>query len=189
MDAEGRIFGIGLSRTGTTSLMRALEHVGYRTIHYPHDSVTLAELSSSVYRLSVLEEYEAVTDITVSPYYAQFDKIYPGSKFVLTVREIESWLASMEAHFERLGPHLERHSEMRPFTEFICAAVYGTHSFDEDRMRWVYETHVRNVRRFFKRRPEDLLEIDVCAGAGWTELCSFLDRPIPGFAFPFLNRQ
>jgi hypothetical protein len=108
--------------------MRALEYLGYRTIHYPHDSVTLAELSGSVYRLSVLDEFEAITDITASPYYAQFDRAYPGSKFVLTVRDIEQWLVSLEKHFKRLGPHLERHPEMRPFTEFICAAVFGAPS-------------------------------------------------------------
>jgi hypothetical protein len=188
MNEGARIFGIGLSRTGTSSLTRALEHLGYRTIHYPHDPVTLAELSNSVFRLTVLDEFAAVTDITASPYYAQFDSVYPGSKFVLTVREIEQWLASMEAHFDRLGPYLDKHPDMRPFTEFICAAVYGTHRFHRDRMRWVYENHVRSVRNYFKHRPQDLLEVDICANAGWTELCSFLDRPIPHIAFPFLNR-
>lgn len=188
MKTSARIFGIGLSRTGTKSLTRALEHLGYRTIHYPHDPATLAELSNSVFRLTVLEAFEAVTDITATPYYAQFDREYPGSKFVLTVREIDDWLTSMEAHFDRLGPYLESHPDMRPFTDFICAAVYGTHSFHRGRMRWVYETHVGNVRRYFERRPDDLLEIDICGDAGWDQLCSFLDRPMPDMAFPFLNR-
>ena len=183
-----KVFGIGLSRTGTTSLTRALEHLGHRTIHYPHDPVTLAELSGSVYRLSVLDEFDAVTDITVSPYYAQLDSAYPGSKFVLTVRNMDQWLVSMAKHFDRLGPHLEQHPEMRPFTDFICAAVYGTQAFERERMKWVYETHVQNVRSFFRGRPDDLLEVDICSGAGWTELCSFLGQPTPDTTFPYLNR-
>ena len=188
MNSGAKVFGIGLSRTGTTSLMRALGHLGYKTIHYPHDPVTLAELSGSVYRLSVLDEFDAITDITVSPYYAQLDSAYPGSKFVLTVRNMEQWLVSMAKHFDRLVPHLKQHPEMRPFTDFICAAVYGTQTFERERMKWVYETHVQNVRSFFESRPDDLLEVDICSGVGWTELCSFLGQPVPDMTFPYLNR-
>lgn len=36
-----KVFGIGLSRTGTTSLGTALNQLGIKTIHYPHDE-TLA---------------------------------------------------------------------------------------------------------------------------------------------------
>jgi hypothetical protein len=188
MSGAAKVFGIGLSRTGTTSLTRALEHLGYKTVHYPHDPVTLAELSGGVFRLSVLDAFDAVTDITVAPYYPQLDSAYPGSKFVLTVRNIEQWLVSMAEHFDRLGPHLQQHPEMRPFTDFICAAVYGTQAFDRERMKWVYETHVQNVRSFFRGRPDNLLEVDICSGSGWAELCSFLGRPMPDMTFPFLNR-
>ena len=183
-----KVFGIGLSRTGTTSLMRAFGHLGYKTIHYPDDPVTLAELSGSVCRLSVLDEFDAITDIAVSPCYAQLDSAYPGSKFVLTVRHIEQWLGSMAKHFERLVPHLERHPEMRPFTNFICTAVYRTQAFERERMKWVYETHVQNVRSYFKSRPDDLLEVDVYGGAGWAELGSFLGQPVPDMTFSYLNR-
>src|SRR5207237_3908 len=47
-----KVFGIGLSRTGTTSLTRALELLGYRAKHYP-----TAE--------SHFEEYDALTDTPV----------------------------------------------------------------------------------------------------------------------------
>ena len=47
---RGKILGIGLSRTGTTSLTRALEILGLRAVHFPrrlreirrHDAATYA---------------------------------------------------------------------------------------------------------------------------------------------------
>ena len=41
----------------------------------------------------------AITDITVAPYYAQLDQLHPGSKFILTTREKNAWLASMALAF------------------------------------------------------------------------------------------
>ena len=35
-----KVFGLGLSRTGTTSLGRALNILGIKTIHYPCDKKT-----------------------------------------------------------------------------------------------------------------------------------------------------
>ena len=188
MDGQARIFGIGLSRTGTTSLTAALQHLGINSLHYPHDLVTHSELAAGQYDLSILEDFQAITDITAPPFYPQFDAVYPGSKFILTVRETGSWLKSVRAHFERLVPHMEENPELRPFTEFICAVVYGTLKFNEGRMTDVYETHLRNVRSYFANRPEDLLVIDICAGQGWKDLCSFLGCDVPSIPFPHKNR-
>ena len=72
-----KVFGLGLSKTGTTSLAAALNTLGIKTIWYPHDEKTLAELRSAEYRLSILEEYDGAVDTPIVPYYAQLDKIYP----------------------------------------------------------------------------------------------------------------
>jgi peroxiredoxin len=63
-----KIFGIGLSRTGTTSLTEALTLLGYRTLHFPWDEVTRAELYQFLAchpasaQLSVLQVADAITD-------------------------------------------------------------------------------------------------------------------------------
>ena len=84
LTSRGKVFGLGLSKTGTSSLSDALEILGIKTIHYPCDSTTIQELRSGIYRLSILEDYQGVTDTPVVPYYAQLDSIYPESKFILT---------------------------------------------------------------------------------------------------------
>jgi hypothetical protein len=180
-----KVFGIGLSRTGTTSLTEALNMLGIKTIHFPHDQVTYDELRKGNYRLSILEKYQGITDIPVVPYYAQFDKVYPGSKFILTVREIGPWLNSLEDHW-RLPRETGLYEE---FSDFVRTCTYGTIEYNEDRFRYVYETHFRNVCDYFSHRPSDLLVMNIVDGDGWEKLCAFLGFPIPDVSFPHLNKR
>jgi Sulfotransferase domain/UDP-glucoronosyl and UDP-glucosyl transferase len=86
-----KVFGIGLSRTGTSSLTQALNILGYKAIHFPHDNVTRAELyrffasGSGRLSLSLLQEADAITDTPACCVYKALDQGYPGSKFILTV--------------------------------------------------------------------------------------------------------
>ena len=183
-----KVFGLGLSKTGTTSLAAALNTLGIKTIWYPHDEKTLAELRSGVYRLSILEEYDGAVDTPIVPYYAQLDNVYPNSKFILTIREKNSWLRSAENHWK--GATTGRNIRLDSFREFIRSAVYGTVVFNPDRFSWVYDTHERNVRQYFEDRPNDLLILDICGGEGWEKLCGFLDlETTPHIPFPHMRKS
>jgi hypothetical protein len=46
LDRETKVFGIGLSRTGTVSLATALTALGIEARHYPHDPITQEELAA-----------------------------------------------------------------------------------------------------------------------------------------------
>jgi hypothetical protein len=183
-----KVFGLGLSKTGTNSLAEALNTLGIKTIHWPHDQKTYDELKNGNYRLSLLEEYQGVVDTPVAPYYAQFDSIYPGSKFILTVRDTRSWLRSAETHWRvEMDPLSQEHPE-REYRDFISACVYGTIKFNRDRFLYVYNTHLQNVCRYFWDRPNDLLVMDICQGDGWEKLCPFIGSPIPEVPFPHAYR-
>jgi hypothetical protein len=183
------VFGLGLSRTGTHSLTMALHVLGWDTVHYPADAATFEELSAGRYELSILDEYQGVTDITVAPFFAQLDLRYPGSKFVLTVREREGWLRSCRHHWDgRSAFQPARDAEEETYLKMrrlLRAAVYGCYGFSPERFAWVYDQHVRAVTDYFRGRPQDLLVLDVCGGQGWDELCAFLgaarplDQPFP----------
>jgi hypothetical protein len=182
-----KVFGLGLSKTGTSSLGVALNILGIKTIHYPHDRRTLAELRTGNYSLSILEEYRGVVDIPVAPYFAQLDRIYPNSKFILTVRDKLSWLRSIETHWRSRNARMNKDPQYKEFAQFISACVYGTLQYNKDRFLYVYDTHVRNVQHYFKHRSEDLLILDICGGDGWEKLCSFLGLSIPKVRFPHAN--
>ena len=187
LDGDGRVFGLGLSRTGTTSLGHALSTLGIRTIHYPSDARTRQQLRGGDYRLDILERFRGVVDTPVVPFYAQFDRHYPGSKFILTVRDRKPWLASVRALWKRDKEAFIPNADVLDYRHFVRAAVYGTLSFNEDRLDFVYETHVRNVLDYFRGRQTDLLVLDICAGEGWDKLCPFLDAAVPDVPFPVSN--
>ncbi len=139
--AKPKVFGIGLSRTGTRSLTFALQVLGFDVCHYPADAETFYELAHAKYDFSVLDEHDGITDITVAPYYAQLDKLYPGSKFILTVREKPSWLKSCRNHwwdrpaFPKVEtPEQETYMKTR---RLLRAAVFGCYEFDVERFPWV----------------------------------------------------
>jgi hypothetical protein len=182
VNEQTRIFGIGLSRTGTVSLTRALEQLGIRARHYPNDAATQEELRHGRYSLSILTETQALLDIPVSPYYAQFDALYPEARFILTTRPEDSWLESMENHF-RLYVE-QRHDA---FDDFVHACVYGAVHFSPERFRYVKRLHEQNVRTYFSDRPDKLLVFDVFSGDSWPELCRFLELPVPDEPYPHKN--
>lgn len=185
---QAKVFGVGLNKTGTTSLEAALNLLGIRTIHYPFKRATYEELTSGCYRLSIMESYQAAVDTSVAPFYPQLDREYSGSRFVLTHRDPESWLRSIEAHWPVMRQWCEREPQFGRFTDFISAVVYGSIGFDRDRFLYAYETHDRNVREYFRDRPNDLLVMDICNGDGWETLCPFLGMDIPPIPFPHSNR-
>ncbi len=217
-DTINKVFGLGLSHTGTRSLNAALEVLGIPSYHWATDRRTYRELSHGVYDLTLLKRYQGLTDITAAPYYAQFDGVYPSSKFILTLRDKASWLRRMMQIYgapegnplgrrkgkfwERLSAHVRRYGVgflfsmhfvgymknevgIEPRIDFQSIATYGGVCFaDESRLSYVYDTHVKNVRDYFKDRPDDLLVMNIFEGDGWDRLCSFLGKERPGVDFP-----
>lgn len=178
-----KIFGIGLSRTGTLTLAKALTILGLDAQHFPDDAGTQEELKAGRYDLSILREKEALTDIPVAPFYAQFDALFPDSKFILTTRPTDSWLRSVENHFE-----MWVNQRRTPFDDFVHACVYGTLQFNASRFEYVKQLHEENVRRYFADKPGRLLEFDMFSGDEWATLCRFLGLPVPDVPFPHENR-
>lgn len=183
-----KVFGVGLSRTGTRSLTTALRVLGFDTAHYPVDQATLDTLARGDARFPLLDSGDGITDITVAPYYEDLDRAFPESKFVLTVRDEESWLRSCRFHWARPvagkggeGEHARVYQEIQ---RFLRAAVYASYEFDEDRFRRVYRGHVQRVTGYFAGRDDDLLVLDIVAGEGYERLAPFLGVPVPGQPFP-----
>jgi hypothetical protein len=194
LPATARIFGLGLTRTGTSSLTRALNLLGYRSLHLPQDDRTKDEVKAFLagggdrLRLSVLKKYDALTDTPICAAFEGLDAAYPGSRFVLTVREKESWLESCQRFFwDWIDPWLLANPD-NPSVDYIRAIhrkIYGTPTFDREQFSRAHDEYHERVRRHFRDRSEDLLTIDICAGEGWDPLCEFLALPHPGTQFPY----
>jgi hypothetical protein len=159
-----KIFGIGLSRTGTKSLYTALQILGYKAIHYP--------LSEEDF-----DKFEVLTDTPISWRYKLLDGRYPNSKFILTVRDLPQWLKSCERFFFNKEPNM-----WDQMNRLMC---YGTVTFNKDRFAAAYQSHLTGVQAYFANRPNDLLVLNVTGGDGWEKLCAFLDRAVPKVSFPW----
>ncbi len=176
-----KIFGIGLSKTGTTSLASALEILGYRTRDYP-GLTTYTPGDLACIDPLVLEQNEALTDTPIPSFYRELDHRYPGAKFILTVRDMDGWLLSCKKQFTVRHAEKQNDANNRLFLD-----LYGTSVFDEELFRRGYQRFVEGVMAHFKGRPQDLLVLDVAAGQGWGELCTFLGKPVPEIPFPKAN--
>ncbi|NOK59854.1 MAG: hypothetical protein GFH27_549291n46 [Chloroflexi bacterium AL-W] len=181
---QRKIFGIGLSKTGTKSLSKALEVLGYQTKHFP---LIRENVEQGDYDLKLLEQYDALTDAPIAALFPHLDTRHPGSRFILTVRNREDWLRSCERYFT-LRDSVRRQQGVIDRTHFWRLLIFGCYEFHSERFTYVYERHIREVSWYFSQRPDDLLIIDICGGQGWEYLCPFLAMPIPTQPFPHENK-
>jgi len=176
-----KVLGIGLGRTGTQSLAKGLEMLGYRAKHCPQ--FYLDDDGHLCISREDIEHFDALTDEPCVLVYKDVDRQYPGSKFILTVREMYSWLRSVENN----GKALCEWRAQFPAVPVLHRALYGTAAFDPHKFAEAYRKHVDGVKAYFGARPQDLLIMDICGGDGWEKLCPFLGRPVPCRPFPRLN--
>lgn len=179
--SQSKIFAIGLSKTGTTSLARALEIIGFKTRDYLGVSSYRAGDLSSV-NLDEINANDAFTDTPIPSFYRELDVTYPGSKFILTVRDRDAWLKSCKKQFNQ--NHADKQSEAN---NRLFMDLYGCTVFDEEKFSRGYENFVNGVMQYFRDRPQDLLILDVAAEVGWEVLCAFLGKSVPNVPFPKAN--
>jgi hypothetical protein len=144
-------------------------------------------------RVPILDRFDAATDTPVCARFEALDAGYPGSKFILTIRDKQSWLDSCRGFWTaRVEPFLREHSDDDdPFAAYVRAisdALYGGSTFDAARFSRAYDDYHQRVREHFRDRPHDLLTLDICAGGGWDPLCLFLNLRPPGTPFPWEAR-
>ena len=184
-----KIFGIGMHKTATTSLHHALEILGYDSWHWTSAHAAKAiwqEMNTNGYS-PTLDWCQAACDLPIPRLYQQLDATYPGSKFILTLRDEQNWLDAVRRHFDPAHNQLQAGWDSDPFTNRIHHLTYGREDFDAPTFLARYRRHNENVRDYFRHRPEDLLVMHM-KNAGWSRLCEFLDVPIPeGVDYPRAN--
>ncbi len=168
-----KVFGIGLSKTGTTSLNDALSLLGIPSIHLPRS-------------IEQVEEYDGATDTPIALAYKELDLKYPGSKFVLTIRESDSWLNSHQAHKKQLAKIFDE--QISKWIQDLETQCYGQWEYDPALWLTAYDRHLQSVLEYFQGRESDLLILNICQGQGWKELCTFLGCSIPNSPFPHQNK-
>lgn len=161
-----RIWKIGFGKTGTTSLHKALQHLGFRSCHDNTmcDQAVDAALRGDWPRL--LDRFDAFVDgEEAQRNFAEMAATYPEDKFILTTRNVEHWLDSkmMSVLYHRTS-HPQRAAGL---------------NIDTAAMRTEFQQHEEAVRDYFADNPESLLVFNCCDGNdGYPELAAFLGRNI-----------
>lgn len=183
-----RVFGIGMHKTGTTSLAKALTRLGFRCAHWPsaHWAKRVYNDVASAGSSALLERTSAAADMPIGLLFRELDAAYPGSKFVLTVRNEWDWLASVERHFSPDNKFFQSWNS-DPFSHRLHTLLYGRKRFDRDVFLARYRRHNTEVKEYFRGRRGDLLEFDITQGGDWHELCAFLRVPVPRGTYPREN--
>lgn len=188
---EPRIFAVGVSKTGTSSLNRALMFLGHVSLHYPGQymerqaatkamAIRTGDADSLVGRFGASDwrsDFWSALSNCNEHEYPECDNRYPGSKFILTTREADSWHTSLS----RWWPHdrpggKSRNRALASFMNKQRRRVWGSTEYQKNRMRELYEEHEAGVLSYFASRPNDLLVLPVETPdpEKWILLCDFL---------------
>jgi len=173
-----KVFGIGMFKTGLTSLGQALVILGYRYAReeWYHGKIVddpwNIDASASPTDLAVLlaraEELDAHIDYPWMFRFREMSAAFPDAQFILTVRKPENVARSHRNHRRSTGTK----EASLPSAERLVKR---------------YLDHGRLVFDHFQAKT-NLLVMNIEAGEGWQPLCRFLERPIPDVPFPWANK-
>ncbi|KAH7436295.1 hypothetical protein KP509_05G012000 [Ceratopteris richardii] len=198
-----RVILCGFSRTGTMSLMTALDMLGFPCFHGSH----LAKPSTGHLFLrafkygnpkdwnNLLDGYAAIADFPAVCSYQELMKIYPDAKVILNIRDPDRWYNSFSetipknTHgserniiFKLLTPLLAHYVQVGFYDKFLCSKPQ-----DREICVRAFQKHISEVIQHVS--PANLLIYDIEKEKGWNSLCAFLNVSIPDIPFPRVNER
>jgi hypothetical protein len=202
------VLGVGLGKTGTTSLARALERLGIRAAHYTvggHGTLSLATRGGGEDDRFDFQRFDppggkgetgagigAVLDNPIPEFWPELLSVYPNARVVLTVRDEEAWLSSAWRLFKGIGCYQEDATAMKYDASVVHNFPYGLPCPSRLQLLKRFVRHNHLVRTMV--REDRLLVMDLEAeddASKWARLAAFVGtRPPPeGEPFPHANRR
>ena len=206
--AAGKVkyFCIGRNKTGTTSLEAAFEALGY-----PVGNQRKAEILTGKHYfegdfqpiISYCKSAQVFQDVPFSypKMYKKLDQAYPGSKFILSVRDNPAqWYRSITRFHAKLfgkegriptAEDLKAAQYVWPGFMYNVIRVHGTTDedpYNKDAMTAHYEQYNLDVMAYFKDRPNDLLVINLAEQGAYQKFVEFLGVDSTYDDFPWENK-
>ena len=194
-----KVICAGLGKTGTTSLAKALQVLGYNVYDFPehfqfHRQEWLDSFETDRHPnfKEIYDGVDAVTDVPPAFWFEEISVTFPEAKVILTVRDSEdAWLKSWKEHLQ-LAPLyvkilffiLPSLARMKHFFDTLHQAIYGSTNPEATALyRVKYRQHNERVKAVIP--AENLLVFNV--KQGWKPLCEFLGCEVPSTPFPRAN--
>lgn len=202
-----KIFVVGRNKTGTTSVRKAFEDLGYVVgeqliSDYLFDSYLFSGNYSKLIRFINTAEVFQDVPFSLCEFLPIIDKRFPGSKFILTVRDNdEQWYKSLTRfHSKRYGENgnLPTFDELERKQKYVGSGlninvikVHGTpreDPYNKEIMCSHYNRHNSYVINYFKRRPGDLLVLNLSNEGAYEKFIKFLGVESEAKHFPWENK-
>jgi hypothetical protein len=174
-----KIFCIGYPRTGTHSIVEALKNLGFNAWHYSTNeyyAFALHILKTKNIDHPIFDRYQAFADTPIFYVYRELDQKYPGSKFILTIRDRSEWVDSMEwmlKYTEKAHPETNEHNRFM---------------WKGRNLEPMLTRHTVDVLNYFSDRLHDVFIRNINA-MNYTDLAEFLGREPIKDKFPHLHKR
>lgn len=174
-----KVFGIGYHKTGTSTLGKALNILGFNNHKsYNFDLIKEWDNNNIEAILKVARNNNNFEDWPWPLVYQELFNEFNDAKFILTTRkDSETWFKSLSKNSK--GPNRTR--EM----------IYGEGDPNKAKNHYMgqYEEHNETVKAFFNENaPDKLLTVCWDDGDSWDKLCNFLNKKKPNKSFPHVNK-
>ena len=196
-----KIICAGIGKTGTTSITKALRHLGFTVFDWEEQTLYFIDHWVDVFQNGAQPDvkrlYQNVDVLVDSPgnfFWEEVLEAFPDSKVILSEREEDSWVKSLVNQLQLITAvrYREFYRILSPttrkiyfvFYSYLNAALGTTNPRSTTVFRKRYREHNHRVKSLVP--PEKLLLYNV--KQGWKPLCDFLGCEVPtGVAFPHEN--
>ena len=195
-----KIICVGIGKTGTKSISKALRHLGYTVFDWEEQVFDFQDHWVDVFQNGALldvkrvyQHADAVVDAPGNFFWEEILEAYPDSKVILSEREEDSWLKSLVNQLQVFEAVISRRflvvlsptSRKQIFILYshLTAILGSADPKSACVLRTRYRMHNHRVKSLVP--PEKLLVYNV--KQGWKPLCDFLGCEVPTVAFPHKN--
>jgi hypothetical protein len=207
VQGKTKYFCIGRNKTGTTSLKKTFEKLGFIVGRQRSGETLLDEYKKENFEpiIEFCKTAQVFQDVPFS--YAEtfkyLDKAYPNSKFILSVRDNpEQWYNSVvKFHSKLFGKNgqIPTYDDLKNATYvrkgFMWDAIQinyrtpASNPYQKDLVIKNYLDHNADVLEYFKDRPDDLLVINLAESDSFQKFIDFIDVVNPPMDdFPWANK-
>ncbi|WP_277679722.1 sulfotransferase [Gracilibacillus dipsosauri] len=203
VQGKQKIFCIGRNKTGTTSLRKALEDLGFIVGNQRKAELLLEDYIAGNFSpiFNYCKSAQAFQDVPFSyNLYEHLDKAFPNSLFVLTVRDTpEQWYNSLVNYHSKLfGEGSIPTQQKLKNAQYVYRgwmwksnrAIYQTPPSDPYNKEILIQHYIQyndDVINYFANR-NNLLVLNVAEKGSYQKLCNFLDVKPLYECFPWENR-
>ncbi|MBT8123398.1 MAG: hypothetical protein KJO81_01075 [Gammaproteobacteria bacterium] len=202
---EIKYFCVGRNKTGTSSLMKAFEDLGFIV-----GNQRAAELLTDRYYF--FEKFDPIIEFCKSaqvfqdiPFsypetFKHLDRAFPNSKFILSIRnDAEQWYRSItKFHAKMFGNGSIPTSEdllnatyIRKGFMYNTIKIHGTPEddpYNKEIMIAHYNRYNQSVIDYFKDRPNDLLVLNLAEKGAYQYFIDYIGMQSPFPDFPWENK-